>query len=111
MSQSSNRRMSAAQGGSAGVVDVLKSVEHPRSRMSSATSSIRVSGLSKQKLHTLRAQAKAIGMTAEEYAKQLIAEGIRLEQQARTQTFDQLYAPIQERFRKSGMIEEELDKL
>jgi hypothetical protein len=79
--------------------------------MSSATSTIRVSGLSREKLGALRAQAKAAGMTAEKYARQLIAEGIRLEQQARAQTFDQLYARVQERFRQSGMKEEELDKL
>lgn len=50
-------------------------------------------------------------MTAEGYAKQLIEQGISLEQQARSKTFGQLYAPVQEQFRKSGMNEDELDKV
>src|SRR4051794_13588069 len=90
---------------------VLELVENYRSRMSSAPSSLHVSGLAEKKLHALRTQAKAAGMTAEVYARQLIEEGISLEQQARTLTFDQLYAPAQERFRKSETTEEELDKL
>ena len=50
-------------------------------------------------------------MSAEGYAKQLIEQGISLEQQARSKTFGQLYAPVQEQFRKSQMKEDELDKL
>lgn len=76
-----------------------------------AKPTIRVSGLAKGKLHALRAQARAAGMSAELYAKRLIEDGIQLEQQARSSTFDELYAPVQERFRKSGMIEEDLDRL
>jgi ribosomal protein L10 len=79
--------------------------------MSSATSTIQVTGLAKEKLHALRAQARAAGMAAEVYAKQLIEEAVTLEQQAQTKTFDELYAPAQERFRKSAMKEEDLDKL
>ena len=80
--------------------------------MSSVTaSSIQVSGLGKAKMQALRSQAKAAGVTTEVYAKRLIEEAISLEQQARTRTFDELYAPAQERFRRSGMDEEDLDKL
>ncbi len=79
--------------------------------MSSATSTIQVSGLARTKLDALRSQAKAAGVTAEVYAKQLIEEGVALEQQARSKTFDALYGPAQERFRKSGMKEEVLDEL
>jgi hypothetical protein len=79
--------------------------------MGSATSTIQVSGLGKEKLAALHKQAKTLGMSAEVYAKQLIEEGISLERQARTKTFDELFAPVQSRFRKSGMSDEELDGL
>jgi hypothetical protein len=79
--------------------------------MSSVASTIQVSGLAKAKLHALRSQAKAAGVTAEAYAKRLIEEAISLEQQARSRTFDELYGPAQQRFRRSGMKEEDLDKL
>ncbi len=79
--------------------------------MNASAPTIEVSGLPKATLRRLRAQAKNAGVTVEIYAKQLIEEGISLEQIARTRSFDELYAPVQERFRKSGMKEEELDKL
>lgn len=79
--------------------------------MSLRTSTIHVAGLGKQKLAALRNQAKTLGMSAEVYAKQLIEEGISLELQARTKTFDELFGPVQSRFRKSRMSEAELDKL
>ena len=68
-------------------------------------------GPPKGKLAVLRAQAEALGMTAEGYARQLIEDGMALERKARTTAFDELFAPVQERFRKSGMSEEELDAL
>jgi hypothetical protein len=74
-------------------------------------SSIQVPGLTKDKLIALRRQAAEAGMSAELYAKRLIEEGILLEKEARNRTFDDLYAPVQERFRRSGMREEELDRL
>jgi hypothetical protein len=76
-----------------------------------SASSIQVSGLAKQKLTALRGQAMEAGMSAELYAKRLIEEGILLEKEARNTTFDDLYAPVQEHFRRSGMREEELDRL
>lgn len=79
--------------------------------MSSALSTLCVPGLPKGKLRALRAQAKAAGMTAEAYARQLIEEGVSLEQEARTRTFDELYAPAQARFRTSGMTEQSLDTI
>jgi hypothetical protein len=80
-------------------------------QMASRTSTIQVSGLGKGDLTALRAQAKAKGMSAEEYARQLIEEAIALEQKARSTTLDELWAPVQDRFEKSGMTEEDLDKL
>ena len=79
--------------------------------MATSSSTIQVCGLGKGKLATLRAQAKTLGMSPEVYAKQLIEDGISLEQKARTTTFDELFAPAQARFRESGMSDEELDKL
>jgi len=75
------------------------------------SSTIQVSGLGKGKLAVLRAQAKALGMTAEGYARQLIEEGILLERKARSTTFDELFAPVQARFRANGMSETDLDSL
>ena len=79
--------------------------------MHASASTIRVSGLPKAKLAALREQASTLGMTAENYARHLIEDGISLDIQARTKTFDELFAPVQARFRRSGMTEAELDKL
>jgi hypothetical protein len=79
--------------------------------MTAASSTIHISGLPKTVLIALRTQAKAAGITPSDYAKQLIEEAVSVERLARTKTFDELYAPAQERFRKSGMTEEELDGL
>ncbi len=59
----------------------------------------------------LRAQAEELGLSAERYARQLVEQGISLEKQARTMTFDELFAPVQAQFRESGMTEEDLDDL
>lgn len=77
----------------------------------SATPSTILSGLGRDKLTTLRSQAKAAGMTEEAYARRLIEDGIALEQEARTTTFDALFAPVQKRFRESGMNEDDLDDI
>ena len=79
--------------------------------MATTASTLQVSGLGKQKLATLRDQAKAHGLSAEAYARQLIEEGMSLERRARTESFDELFAPVQARFRSSGMTEPELDEL
>jgi hypothetical protein len=75
------------------------------------TATIQVSGLKKGELAALRRQAKSLGMSDQTYARQLIEEGISLEHRARTQSFDQILAPVRAEFRKSGMTEDELDKL
>jgi len=75
------------------------------------SSTIQVTGLPRGELAALRSHAKALGMTAEVYARQLIEAGLALERKARTTSFDELFAPAQERFRDSGMTEEELDAL
>jgi hypothetical protein len=79
--------------------------------MSVASSTLQISGLPKGVLNALQSQAKAAGVTAADYAKQLIEEGVSLQQQAQTKTFDELYASTQSCFRESSMSEEELDIL
>jgi len=79
--------------------------------MTTAGLTIQVSGLDKKKLAALRAHAKALGLSTEAYARQLIEGGISLEQQARSRTFDELFAPVQARFRASGASEADLDQL
>ena len=79
--------------------------------MANASSTLRLSGLARKKLAALRAQAKAAGMTPDAYASRLLEEAIALEQEARATAFDVLFAPVQRRFRESGMSEAELDAL
>jgi hypothetical protein len=76
-----------------------------------SSSTIQVSGLPRGELVALRSQARALGMSAEGYARQLIENGLALERKARTTSFDELFAPVQKRFRDSGMTEVELDRL
>jgi len=59
----------------------------------------------------LRKQAKEFGLTTEGYAKQLIEHGLLLEHRARTTSFDELFSPVQARFKESAMTEEDLDAL
>ena len=79
--------------------------------MANGSSTLRVSGLARQKMAALRAQAKAAGMTPNAYASRLLEEGIALEQQARTTTFDALLAPVRRQYRDSGTSEADLDAL
>ena len=79
--------------------------------MANAHSTLRVSGLTRKKLATLHAQAKAAGMSADAYARVLLEDAIALHQQAKTSSFDVLLAPFRRRFRESGMTEAELDAL
>ena len=72
---------------------------------------IQVSGLGRSELAALRKQAKTLGLSAEGYATQLIKDGMSLEHLARTKSFDELFAPVQARFREIAMTEDDLDKL
>jgi hypothetical protein len=72
---------------------------------------IQISGLDRAELAALRKLAKTQGTSAESCARQLIQDGLAMEHRARTQTFDELFAPIQARFRESGMTEGDLGKL
>jgi hypothetical protein len=67
--------------------------------------------LGKAELAALRRGAKSLGMSPEDFARQLIEAGLLLEQRARTESFDQLFAGVRRDFRKSGMKEQELNRL
>ncbi|HEY7119610.1 MAG TPA: hypothetical protein VH475_23670 [Tepidisphaeraceae bacterium] len=79
--------------------------------MASAGITIQVSGLDKAQVATLHKQAKTLGLSAERYAKQLIEDGMTLEQRARTESFDQITEPLRREFQRSGTSPEELDSL
>ena len=70
---------------------------------------IQISGLQRGELTALRKLAKAEGMSIENYARQMIEDGLALERVARTSSFDELFAPVQRRFAQSRMTEEQLD--
>lgn len=79
--------------------------------MASASSTIRVSGLGRRIIATLKSQAKAEGLSVEGYVKELIESEMSVTEMARRKTIDDVFAPAQRRFRESGMSEEELDRL
>ena len=79
--------------------------------MASAGITIQVSGLGKQQVAGLRKQAKTLGLSTETYVKRLIEDGLILEHRARSESFDELTAPLRSEFKKSGMKGEELDTL
>ena len=79
--------------------------------MASAGITIQVSGLGKQQVAALRKQAKTLGLSTETYVKRLIEDGLTLEHRARSESFEELTAPLRSEFRKSGMSGEELDRL
>src|SRR5579863_1720146 len=79
--------------------------------MSAATPTLRISGLAKNKVRALNSYAKNAGISPEEYAKQLIEDGLERHQDAQGRSIDELWAPVREEFQKSGMTEAELDEL
>jgi len=78
--------------------------------MSTATT-IRVSGLRRQTIDSLKSQAKAQGMSVEGYLRELIETEMSISEMARRKTIDEVFAPAQKQFRDSGKSEEELDRL
>ncbi len=76
-----------------------------------AASPIQVSGLAKAELAALRKQAQARGLSPQRYARLLIEHGLALDRRAKHTGFDELFAPVQARFRNSRMSEAELDGL
>jgi hypothetical protein len=73
--------------------------------------SIEISGLEKGELAALRRVARKLGLSPETYARQLVKDGLALEQRARTTSFDKLYADVQARFDAARVNEKQLDHL
>jgi hypothetical protein len=79
--------------------------------MAAATLNLRVKGLGKQKIEALTRKAERLGLTKDEYVRQLLEDDLELDQQARTTFFAELMAPVREDFRRSGMSEADLDAI
>jgi hypothetical protein len=79
--------------------------------MASTSSTIRVSGLGRRTIATLKSQAKAEGLSVEGYVKELIESEMSVSEMARRKTIDDVFAPAQKRFRESGMTDDDLDRL
>jgi hypothetical protein len=79
--------------------------------MASATSTIHVSGVDRREMASLKARAKAKGLSVEGYVKDLIDSDLSIAELARRKTIDQVFAPLQQQFEESGMSESELDHL
>ena len=70
---------------------------------------LQVPGLGSRRLAELTAQASSLGMTPQRYARELIEEGLAMEREARTKSFDEILVPLR---RSAGEIDEaELDRL
>ena len=69
--------------------------------MSRAATTLKITGLAKKKLRQLAADAKRLGMTSEDLAKQVIEEHLELDREAREKTFAEILAPVREDFRKN----------
>lgn len=79
--------------------------------MATANLTIRVSGLQRQTLTALESHARAEGLSVEAYVKELIEADMSISNLARTKSIDEIFAPVQDQFRNSGMSEDELDQL
>ena len=79
--------------------------------MISAPSTLHVTGLAKEKLHAPACKQRLAGMPLRFMRGGSSKREFPSSSEPRTLTFDDLFAPAQERFRKSGMTEQELDKL
>ena len=77
--------------------------------MPAASSILAILDLPEAEFRRLRSDAKALGLTPERYARQLIETGLALKHRARTQSFDELFVPAQQAFRSTGMTEADLD--
>ena len=72
--------------------------------MATATS-LRVTGLGKQKMSQIASRAKHLGLTPAEYLRQLVEEDLKLDHIAKTKSFSEILGPGQD------VDEAELDKL
>jgi hypothetical protein len=79
--------------------------------MATAGSTIRVSGLRRQAIASLKSQAAQQGLSLQDYVKELIETDMSIAAMARSKSIDEVFAPVQRQFRESAMTEDELDRL
>jgi hypothetical protein len=77
--------------------------------MATATLNLRVQGLGKNKIQALARKAERLGLTPDQYVRQLLEDDLEADRQAQTTSFAQLMAPAREDFRRSEMSEGDLD--
>ena len=77
--------------------------------MSTATNSLRLTDLSSGQVTAIRRKADRMGVTAEVYVKQLIADDLELDRIARSTPLHALAAPVRKALR--GMSGRDIDRL
>jgi hypothetical protein len=75
----------------------------------SAPTTLKLSDLPRAQAAALCEKAERLGVTPERYVKQLIAEDLALDQEAKQKSFKELSVPFQRGL--AGMSERELDSL
>jgi DNA polymerase/3'-5' exonuclease PolX len=75
----------------------------------SRTPLLQVPGLGSKRLAELAEQAKSLGMTPQDYARELIQDALALEREARNLTFEEILGPL--RSTAGKVDEDELDRL
>jgi hypothetical protein len=77
--------------------------------MASTAKDLRISNLPKRQESALRRKAERMGLSTDEYVKQLIEEDLALDQKARSTSLEELAAP----FRKAlkGASEDEISQI
>lgn len=77
--------------------------------MSSMATEVRISDLPKRKASALKRKAQRMGLSVDEYVKQLIEDDLALDERARNTSLDDLAAP----FRKAlkGASEQEITRI
>jgi hypothetical protein len=77
--------------------------------MATTAMELRISDLSKRKASALKRKAERMGLSPDEYVKQLIEDDLALDEKAQVTSLDELAAP----FRKAlkGVSEDEITQL
>ena len=77
--------------------------------MASTAKELRIVDLPKRQASALKRKAEQMGLSADEYVKQLIADDLALDQKAKSTSLNELAAP----FRKAlkGVSEEEISQI
>ena len=75
--------------------------------MSMQTATLEIKGLRFETLTALGVKARESGKSVEDFARELIEDGVALS----GPTFDEILAPIRQEVTESGITDEELDEL